>query len=392
VRSEFKALGVDGIQIAGNTDGCIELLMHDPSVLLVLDWAIGSPAVNQILGAVRRYFKIETRPILLLIAEIDQASVATGIEYGVAQIHSGPISRAVIHTCLSELLTMDSGTKAVLRDLILVATARRNDDWPTALIILQELHGQHPDNLRVTLELAEGLIYAGSWQEAMTLLKPLTGKQPHIRALHLMGRCYMQAKDFDSAIGLLSRAKLINPNNIERLLDLGDTLLNNDQAAEAVSNYQEALALDQGSIQAKSGLGIALMMNDDVNAALSLFNASSGPRELAAIFNTAAILAMRFGRFEQGMQLYHLALRALGRVDTLAARLFFNMGLGYRRWGKPENAQVCFKQSATLDPTFSKAVRYKNGAAGHHSADSAPDLDHDEVPLHDAGVPPPSTK
>jgi len=406
VRSELKALGIGGIQIAGDTDACIELLMQNPGLPLVLDWAIGAPAVNQILGAVRGYFKIETRPILLLIAEIDQDSVATGIEYGVAQIHSGPISRAVIHTCLSELLTVDPSAQAVLQGLIQVATARRSDDWPTSLTVLQELHHQHPGNSRVALELAEGLIHAGSWQEAKELLTPLIGEEPHIRALHLMGRCYMQAKDFDSAIGLLSRAKLINPNNIERLIELGDALLGNDQAAEAASNYQEALALDHVSIQAKSGLGTALMMNDDVNAALSLFNASSGPRELAAIFNTAAILAMRFGRFDQGMQLYRSALRALGRVDTVASRLLFNMGLGYRRWGKPENAQICFEKSAMLDPTFSKAVRYRDGAAEHHSADAEhhsvdvehhsadteSELVHDEMGLSDSVVPAPSKK
>jgi tetratricopeptide (TPR) repeat protein len=392
VRGELKAIGTDGIQVAAKTEACIEMLMMQPGVPLVLDWAHGAEAVNQILGAVRGFFKIETRPIFLLIPEIEPTVVATGIEYGVAQIHSGPISRAAIRACLTELLTVDEGTQAVLDGLIQVASARRNDDWASSLPILQELHRQHPGNKRVLMELAEGLIHVGSWQEAMALLEPLTTEPPHIRALHLLGRCYMQAKDFDSAIGLLSRAKLINPSNIERLIELGDAFLANDQAPEAVTNYQEALALDKDSVQAKHGLGTSLLINGEINEALSLFNASSGPRELASIFNTSAIIAMRFGRFDQGMQLYRSALKALGREDVVAARLMFNMGLGYRRWGKPDKAQVCFEKSLVLDPTFSKAAKYQKGAPAHPSVEAARDLDDDEMALHETIIKHPSGK
>jgi tetratricopeptide (TPR) repeat protein len=182
----------------------------------------------------------------------------------------------------------------------------------------------------------------------------------------------------DKAIELLERAKLINPHNVDRLIDLGHAFINADQLEAANAQFEEALGLDGDRKEAKEGKGQVMLMNGDVNEALTLLKSVSGPRELASIFNTSAVLSIRAGRFDQGMQLYRSALAALGRNDKIAARLLFNMGMGYERMHKAEKALTCYTKSLELDPMYAKAARHKEVAekavaAGGGKAVPAPD-------------------
>jgi tetratricopeptide (TPR) repeat protein len=165
----------------------------------------------------------------------------------------------------------------------------------------------------------------------------------------------MRKGDFEAAIALLERAKIINPLNVDRLIDLGNAFLSNGQVDEAMEEFKEAKALDPENKEASVGESKCLLMNGEVNEALMLLKTISGPREMASIFNTAAVLSMRGEKFEKAMSLYKSALAALGKDRPLAARLHFNVGLGYRRWQKFDKAIAHLKKSLELDPTYEKA-------------------------------------
>lgn len=339
---------------------CVEFLIKNPDAVLIVDWQLGSETVNQVLAAIRGHFKVETRPILLVIDEIGESVIATATEYGVSQIHAGAATPETMSECVKALITEDAGTRTIREGLVKVATAREKGDWSIATPILQELWSLHQGNDRIAVELAENLIYEEQWDQATALLQPFTETEPpHIRALHLMGRCRLRQGDYDGAIKLLERAKIINPHNVDRLIDLGHALLGNDEIDLAMTHFNQALSLDEDSKEAKVGKGQCLLLGGEVNEALALIKSISGPRELASIFNTAAILAIRQNRHEQAMQLYKSALQAVGRNDKVMARLFYNMGLGYKRWQKPEKAAACFDKSIELDPTYVKAVQQK---------------------------------
>jgi hypothetical protein len=63
---------------------------------------------------------------------------------------------------------------------------------------------------------------------------------------------------------------------------------------------------------------------------------------------------MRKGRHQVGMNLYQSALVAVGTSPKLKSRLHFNMGLGYRRWGKKDKAVEAMEKARSLDPAFKK--------------------------------------
>lgn len=376
VKEVASGLGAGDVLVPKSKEECVERLIKHPDAILVLDWELGSEEVNLVLGAIRTHFRVETRPILLVIPEIEANVIATATEYGVLQVHAGEVSVASIKDCLQALLHDEEATRAIRDVLLKVATARSKDDWTVVTPLLLELYESNKENDRVAVELAENLIYEESWDHAIQVLEPLAATEPpHVRALHLLGRCHLRKGDAPKAIALLERAKLINPHNVDRLIDLGDALLTDDQIEAAKANFSEALALDEGNKDATVGTGKCLLMNGEVNEALTLLKDVSGPRELASIFNTAAVLSMHQGRFEKGMHLYKSAMAALGRNDKLASRLMFNMGLGYKRWHKPEKAIACFEKSLALDPTYVKALKHKEQvlkqAGGSHPPASA---------------------
>lgn len=376
LREGLKALGSPDPVQAKNADDCIERLIKDPGAILCIDWQLGSEEVNQVLGAIRGHFKIETRPVLMVIDEIEANVISTAAEYGVSQMHAGTPAPDTIRECLQALITEDEQTKSLKDVLVQVAVARGKGDWAIATPMLMELYDKHPGNERIALELAENLIAEGHWDQAEQVIQPyMASEPPNIRALHLMGRCFMSKGKFEEAIKLLEKAKIVNPHNVDRLIDLGDAFLNNNQIDEAMANFKEATALDEENKEAKFGQGKCLLMNGEVNEALALLKSMSGPREMASIFNTAAVLSMHHGAFEKGMQLYRSAFAALGRNDKIGSRLMFNMGLGFRRWKKEDKALACFARSLELDPTYLKAAKHKElaeKALAHTAPTAAP--------------------
>src|SRR5690606_25466008 len=139
VRQEPKALGADSIVSPGSKDECVELLIANPDAILVLDWECGAEEVNLILGAVNGHFLVEVRPIFLIVPEVDDRMIAIGAEYGVSQVHAGPISRVAIKENLEALIKEEESTSDVREVLVKVATARSKGDWALATPLLLDM-------------------------------------------------------------------------------------------------------------------------------------------------------------------------------------------------------------------------------------------------------------
>jgi tetratricopeptide (TPR) repeat protein len=356
VRSELKALGVRDILIPQSSDNCIELLVKHGDAILVLDWELGDADVNSILSAAKGHHRVETRPIFLVVPEHSAHFIGVATDYGVSQLHAGPVSRLGIKESLVAMIEEDDATRELRDTLIKVAECRARGDWRVATEVLSDLYEKMNGSERIALELADNLIHEEQWDAVVAVLAPIARKDPpNVRALHLFGRALMRKGDFEAAIALLERAKIINPLNVDRLIDLGNAFLSNGQVDEAMEEFKEAKALDPENKEASVGESKCLLMNGEVNEALMLLKTISGPREMASIFNTAAVLSMRGEKFEKAMSLYKSALAALGKDRPLAARLHFNVGLGYRRWQKFDKAIAHLKKSLELDPTYEKA-------------------------------------
>ena len=89
---------------------------------------------------------------------------------------------------------------------------------------------------------------------------------------------------------------------------------------------------------------------------MKLLGQMENVQELASVFNSAAIMAIRQGHFKQGLSLYKSALAYVTSDSKVMARVFFNMGVGLVKWGKSAQALSAFEQAVAHDAEFGKAV------------------------------------
>lgn len=353
IKDELKKKQVSNILVVKESSQCIEGLDRFPKALLIVDWDLGSSEVAKILTAAK--IQLKNRIVLLFTKEVEIYAVTTAAEYGVAAIHSGETSNDRIASSIGNAIRAEMNIADFKDSLSQSVRARAKGKFDTAEGILKKLQKENPDSLRLKVEIAETLIEQERIDDALLQLKGMDSKDPpYLRGLHLMARCLMKKGEYERAIELMTKANLFNPHNATRLVDIGKAYLQLDNLTEAREQFDTALELSPGDRDAAIGKGQCYLMEDDVNEALSLLKEVAGGAELASIFNISAIMSMRQKRFETGMNLYQAAIKALGEDSKIHAKLAFNMGLGYQRWNKPEEASQCFDKALSLDPAFEK--------------------------------------
>lgn|GEM_PF-1317475 len=356
VREEFKATGITTFHIPENAQRCLGYLEQHPEAYLVMDWEVGDEQATKVLEGLSGKTAVSLRPVLLIAMDLSPQVIGTAAEYQVSRVHTGELTRAKFAEHVESLLKEKKDNAILKEGLNQVSQARVADDWHESLKVLQNMIERFPDNLRLNAEYIENLMHVDRWDDAIGAAKIMSENEPgYARGLNLYGRCLMKQKRFGDACEVFRRAKLLNPYNVGRLVFLGQALLEIDKVSEARENFESALKLQRGRKDAIVGLGECMLMEGDVNDALKLLKEVSGHRELASIFNTAAILSMRQGRFEIGKTLYHVAMRSVGADKYLMSRLIFNLGIGYYRWQRPFDALECFEKALESDASYADA-------------------------------------
>lgn len=336
-----------------------DALIGQPRSLLFVDWNLGPDVAVQILKEGRGQGDgLNLRPILLLIPNVTSEIAAIAMEYSVTKIFAGQLSAPSLKEQIGQVRQMTEADEAIVDQLASIAGARKSGDQSLVGEILSDLYEQYPNDLRLLVEYAEHLIETNQWVKAEVLLHPLWNREPpYIRALSAYSRCLIKKGSLSDAEGVLKRAKVINPYNVDRLISLGDLLLTSGKVQEAQANYSEALQFDRGNKDAKAGKAKCQLLQNDINDALNLVKDIATPRELASIFNMAAVIASRDKKYEHSVKLYQTAIGLVASDSWLVARLAFNQGLAFHKWNKPQEAREQFDLAMKLDPAYAKAAR-----------------------------------
>ncbi|MCX6110752.1 MAG: tetratricopeptide repeat protein [Proteobacteria bacterium] len=352
----LKMKGISNILTVTEAQACSEALKRLPKGLLLIDWQVGPAEVALVLGQNRKTASGPMRPIMLVADKVTNQIIATAAEYAVSQIFTEEITKRNLGGRLSNMLLAETLADEIKKALGEVQKARLDGDLKKGSKILVKLLPKHPNNLRLKTEAAELMMEMGELDSALTILTGMDkANPPYLRGVHLLGRCLMKLGRFDDGLKALEQANLFNPHDVDRLVDIGQALLEMDRFKDAAGSFDQALANDPERRDARVGKAQCKLMDNQVNEALAVLKDVTTDLEMASIFNTCAVMNMRKKRHSAGMNLYESALRVLGKNPKLQARLYFNMGLGYRRWGKKTRAIESLQACARLDPNFKKA-------------------------------------
>jgi len=355
VRTVLKEMNVS-VHIPQDVGDCVRTIQTKPNAALVVDFAAGAGDVHEVLVAAQAQVRAAVRPIFLFSMEAADGLDGVAAEFAIYQMHVGELSKKVLKERLQELGRSRANESAVAMALVSIADARKKGDWNLVGRLADENRRKYAADPRFAAEYAEALLQTEKVQDAIDFLTPLCDvDKKDVRLLNILGRGYLKLGKFDEATIALQQAKVLNPFNVERLVELGDAYLMIDMVQRAKENYEQALDLSPRNGEAKKGMGKSLLMSGEINHALPFLKELSGPEEAASVFNNAAVLCMRNGRHDDGFNLYKIAIKAVGSNDSVLAKLCFNLGIGYHRLHDNDHAKKCFAVAIKLDPAYERA-------------------------------------
>jgi tetratricopeptide (TPR) repeat protein len=367
VTQTLDSIKARAVQIPDSPQDCLDVCLRTPGAALIVDLNLGADVVFPMLKKIHVEAEGMDRPILLVVQNVTPEIAVAALEYRVGKVMTGQVTVDRMKTQLLQIKTEVTQNFALKRNLAEARAARESGEIGRGIAILESLRDAFPNNPLVTTELAELRIEQEEWTEAEMLLHPLwSAEPPYIRALAGYSRCLMKKGSFDDAIAVLKRGKIMNPFEGERLVALGNILLEVGRTQEADENFSAALALDPGDDRALIGTAKVKLLEEDINAGLRILKETANQRELASVFNAAAIIAIRQERYEHGRDLYRSAMAIMKKTKPILARLVFNLGVAYFKWDKPLESKRCFTAAAKLDPTFDKAKQNAKAMSAKH--------------------------
>lgn len=351
----LKSEGVSNVTSVTAFDQVENSLVDPDPVMLVIDWKSDEAKVVSLLESIKtRQLDVA---VVLYSEQITGRIISIGIEFNVASLSSMASNPKELKTSFKKAISVyqeQAPLRAILKKL---DQFKKDGDCNSMIQLLKATLEKNPSSNILELELAATLIDSGDWGGAEPYLRKLCLAQPpNLRAQHLYSRILMKKGQFAVAEKLLLNCKLLNPHNAQRLSDLGRSVFEQSgRSAEALVFFEQAIEVDSTHKEAQLGKGECLLAQGEVEQAMDLIKGSTSVKEVASIFNLAAIMNIREKKYEHGINLYQIAVNSLSNDNATAARLYFNAGLGFKRWDRFEDAKRCLEKSIELDPTFTRS-------------------------------------
>lgn len=355
VRDELRKIGLTTDQLHTPKDEEEVIAQSDSmnEAILVLDWDAGPDIVLNVLDHNRSKGKIDSHCVFMITSKMDANIVAAATEHHVAKIHSGEISSTQIRESLRNVYKEVTNLSPIRQLMKKVGDHKRNGHFQKVHQLLSPIYEKMPNNPRIAVEHGENLLNMGNVEKAEEVLTVVANQDPpYARAKHILAKVFLKKGNHSRAVSCMQGAQLISPYNVKRLLELGNLFLDVNKPQEAKNSFDQVLSIapkNKGGVIGKSTSMLAL---GEVNEALSLIKESTNTKELASIFNTSAIISIKKGNHKDAIDLYKTALNAIGKNQKIEARLWFNMGIGFVKWKKPNDSLDCFKKAVDLDSNF----------------------------------------
>ena len=162
--------------------------------------------------------------------------------------------------------------------------------------------------------------------------------------------------DADDAVGILSRVRERDPEQIEAQIALAEALVRADRFGQAVAEYRSLDAQLPPDSRLAAGLGRALLGRDDYAVALAAFDAAIRLGELSGeVQAQRGEVLMRLGRYGEAAEAYRQALRS--DVQRVSWRLNLALSLAQLGPGSAREAEQRFREVLELEPGSVRAWR-----------------------------------
>jgi tetratricopeptide (TPR) repeat protein len=191
---------------------------------------------------------------------------------------------------------------------------------------------------------------AGRLSDAERSYREILAIDPdHADALHLLGLIAYQARDYTSAVALIRKANVSNPQAAPYYSHLGLALHMQGQLEEAVAAYEQGLKLDPEFAEVHNNLGNVLEAQGKLDAAVSRYQRALAikPDYAEACSNLGNALTVQ-GKLDEAVSYCERALA----INPMSAEAYNNLATALRAQGDVTNAILRYREAIALQDDY----------------------------------------
>ncbi len=355
IDSALKDMGVRVVERF--TDGAAgwEAVRKGDFHLIILDWVVEEVSGLALFNRMRRSEKLALTPVIVTTSALNKHDFALLGEYPCSQLVSKPLARSELTNAVKSIMS-EYNSYRTNYELIDNLMSLIKYDGSNAEALFDKLWTRLPNPIPVAIMAARMLRERNIFDVAENILrKILEFNHKMIPIISELGKVlHMQGK-LAEATRVLNHAQSFSPKNVERLLLLGEIHLQQTDPDTARQYFKAVMEIDPRDRKAYHGQILAQNLSEHV--------ASNGGGEklsqsFAGLLNILGITQIKNRKHAEGIRQYEAAMSFV-HSDGEAARLCFNIGLGYMRWGKPDRALTWFNKCVMVDgPCQTRAQSY----------------------------------
>jgi two-component system chemotaxis response regulator CheY len=321
---------------------------------LILDWKLPLLSGLALFNRIRGVDRLLGTPVLVVSGLVQRLDFRLLQEFPCTRLLEKPFNHASL---LREAVALKKEAQWYARNTERIGeimdTVKADPD--KALRALRTLVTESPNPQPVALLAARKMREAEHIEQAISLLKAILDQDRGcVPAISELGRCLHTLGRYEEALQFLRRADKLSPSNVERISLMGEAELNNTDPKNAKERFAEALRIDQENRRARHGLRVA-----DTLAEMMHRPAGQHIKDtFASLMNTMAVNLAHSGEYSSAVAKYEEAFHFIAGKEA-SARVAFNVGLAYLRWGKTRESYDWFVESAKRGQgRFTKAEGY----------------------------------
>lgn len=199
--------------------------------------------------------------------------------------------------------------------------------------------------------------HQGNLAAAKNIYEEILSKHPEsAEALHLLGVIALQTKDLTKAVGLISKALVINPQMPAAFSNLGNAYKDQKELDKALKCYQCALKIDPLFEDAISNIGNIFYDKKNYVEAMNFYNRAIAlnPYHADAYYNRGNI-HLHFDKNSDALSDYSKALE----FNPSIVDAYLNRGQAYKKMGNYSAALADFNKVIEMQPDCADAYYHR---------------------------------
>lgn len=356
VEKYCEELGFTDIATFGDAESAWKAMQErqDPFEFIISDWQIPGLSGVGFFNRIKTSERYSSTPLIIISGFLNKNDFVLLDDYPMSALLEKPFTKVLIQKAMENLIK-EKAWYSDSRDQIASVIAKSKKDPKTFGERILESIKASPNPVKFGIHFAKKLRELEDFHTARLILSWVVKQDPNnIMAMMECARVFKETGNLREALGILNLANHISPQNIERLCLGGEVNLQLGDGEVAKKAFESALAIDSANLVAQAGA----TLSDNLVSHLATYDKYNLPSTFAGLLNLLGIEKVRAGDYSDGMKQYDAALVFI-KEATNVAKLRFNKGLGYLRWGKHQDALGEFKVAHSIGgEEFLKSSKY----------------------------------